>query len=928
MFDPRLEPLKTQLNQYWAGRALYQIEYAHELAQVLKLDASLIEQAIQALLQANAEDGAITQSAARQVEAHLAPLSSAAKRYQVICAAHAHIDMNWMWRWDETVAITLDTFRTMLSLMQEYPQFTFSQSQASVYQIVEQYAPEMLEEIRQRVRQGRWEVTAATWVEADKNLPSGESQARHLLYTRRYLSRLLDLKPENFLLDFEPDTFGHHSNVPEILASGGVKYYYHCRGDQSHHLFRWLAPSGKSILVYREPTWYLGSIEPTLALHVPAFCHKVGMETMLKVYGVGDHGGGPTRRDIERLLDMDTWPVFPHIRCGTFGEYFALVEKVAPQLPSLSGELNFVFTGCYTSQSRIKRANRLAEAALGASETFSSLAALQGTAYPAPMYAEGWQNTLFNQFHDIIPGSGVIDTREYALGLFQKTMAIASSQKSRAFHALAEAGKKPAALDPQATSEGAGVGFGVEDFRLSQVSRGAGLRRLFHVFNPCPWPRQQVVELVVWDWPGDLQRLQVVDEQGAGVAHQILDKGWNPYWGHNFLRVLAAANAPACGYGTLVLQQSQAVLDSKVFPLDPRIEQPLSLHLENEHLSATFDSHTCALVSLVDKASGKELVDPQRPAAFRRIQEDVKDMTAWVVGRYMTIQPLSEGAQLLKQEAGPLRQSFTYQVAQGSSKLTVTIALDAGSRSLDYRAECDWHEIGRKGEGVPQLNFCLPLAQPVSAYRYDIPFGVVERPGMALDVPGNSWGAAIAPQAGAPALQLITEGNYGFRGDQNALALTLIRSSYDPDPYPESGIHKINFAIHVAGAANHELVTAAADYTRPLDVFSGAGAQAQRRSFITLESDALAWSALKAPEDGAADTFILRFYEVEGRTANATIQFSRPLAQATWCDAHEQALAPDAAHPDAGTLKVEGSRLTLSLRPYGLGSVRVQLAKE
>ncbi len=111
----------------------------------------------------------------------------------------------------------------MLDLMNEYPGFTFSQSQASVYRIVEEHDPELLKEIRRRVKEGRWEVTASTWVETDKNMPCGESLARHVLYTKRYLARLFDLEGERLAIDFEPDTFGHSRNVPEILARGGVR---------------------------------------------------------------------------------------------------------------------------------------------------------------------------------------------------------------------------------------------------------------------------------------------------------------------------------------------------------------------------------------------------------------------------------------------------------------------------------------------------------------------------------------------------------------------------------------------------------------------------------------------------------------------------------------------------------------------------------
>ncbi len=483
MFDLRLEKLQNQNTAPWSERIISQLEYARELSNLAggKHD-SIIEDTIAFLVRKNEDSGSLTKTAAMEAEKMITSLSAEAKKYEIICAAHAHIDMNWMWRWDETVAITLDTFRTMLDLMDEYPGYTFSQSQASVYQIVETHAPEMLAEIRKRVEEGRWEVTASTWVEGDKNMPNGESQVRHLLYTRQYLSELLGLGKEDFSLDFEPDTFGHHANVPDILASGGVKYYYHCRGDEHHLLYRWVAPSGRSIIVYREPTWYLGFIDPRMAIAAPSFCHKHGLKSMLKVYGVGDHGGGPTRRDLNRILDMNTWPVFPKIHFGTFADFYQQVEQVKDQLPEISGEQNFVFSGCYTTQSRIKQGNRLSENVLFSAETFNTWSALKGQSYPTEKYTTGWVNTLFNQFHDIITGSGVADTREYARGLFQQTLGIANSSKRLTFQSLTQPGSADIedAL-PISISEGAGVGFGVEEFSLSQVSRGGGIRRLFHL---------------------------------------------------------------------------------------------------------------------------------------------------------------------------------------------------------------------------------------------------------------------------------------------------------------------------------------------------------------------------------------------------------------------------------------------------------------
>jgi hypothetical protein len=122
-----------------------------------------------------------------KAEAHLAPLAKAAREYVIYCAGHAHIDMNWMWTWPETVSVTYDTFSTMDKLMDEFPEFHFTQSQASVYHLTRQYAPDLFERIKKRVAEGRWDVTASQWVEGDKNMASGEILARHLLYTRRWL---------------------------------------------------------------------------------------------------------------------------------------------------------------------------------------------------------------------------------------------------------------------------------------------------------------------------------------------------------------------------------------------------------------------------------------------------------------------------------------------------------------------------------------------------------------------------------------------------------------------------------------------------------------------------------------------------------------------------------------------------------------------
>lgn len=917
---------------YWGKRIVSELEYAYQLSrtQDQRYD-HLLDSAIQFINREYSAAGTITKQTVLKAEEMLREISAEAKKYQMICAAHAHIDMNWMWRWDETVAISLDTFRTMLDLMKEYPDFTFSQSQASVYKIVEDYAPEMLEEIKARVKEGRWEVTASTWVEADKNIPNGESMARHILYTKRYLSRLLDIEPDSLNLDFEPDTFGHSINVPEILARGGVKYYYHCRGAEGHNLLRWVAPSGRSIIVYREPFWYNAAIEPEMTLYIPQFCQQYGLNSALRVYGVGDHGGGPTRQDIEKIRDMNTWPIFPTIKFGTFREYFGLVEKVADKLPEVKGERNFVFTGCYTSQSRIKKANRVAEGALSEAEAFGTMASLAtGAAYRGEALARAWQNVLFNQFHDIIPGSGVVDTREYAMGLFQETMAIAGSSKKLALQSIASQVDTSGLIIEEdisgEVSEGAGVGFGVESFKISQASRGAGKTRIFHIFNPSLHCRKEPVEIVVWNWKGDLDRIVFQDGAGNIVNHQLLDRGFNHYWGHHYVRVLVEVEIPACGYRTYVMREKDEFKDEVQYPNYPRLEEPENLVLENEFIRAAFDSRSCALISLVDKKTGQELVDQNRcGGVFRLIQEDtIKGMTAWRVGRYMSIQPLGENLTITGIDRGALRQTLSYEMKFASSKMKVNISLDCNSPRLNYSVECDWQEIGKPGVNVPQLNFYLPVNYDCVFYKYDVPFGVIERQPMDMDVPANSWMLGVPANSNASRVLLVTDSKNGFRGFDNSLAVTLIRSSYDPDPYPEVGIHKFNLAICVdSGSTNKELIEIAYDYNHPLSVISDrahAGTLPLTKSFLALEGGSVVASAVKMPEERNNDReMIIRVYETEGKESQVSLSCFCDIEAARLVDLNEKAVDSDLP------VKVAGNKVTFSVEPFSVASLYVKL---
>lgn len=214
--QPREEQQHITVPARHIRRLLSQLEFAIRLNEERdgEFDAC-VRRALNYLLRCMELDGVLTRSACRKAEELLMALSEPAREYKLILAGHAHLDMDWMWSYHETVASTLATFRTVLNLMEQYPEFTFSQSQASVYKMVEEYDPDMMEEIKGRIREGRWEITASAWVETDKNMPSTESLLRHIAYTKNYLQEVWGVDPDSLQIDFPP--------IPSVTAPSSQK---------------------------------------------------------------------------------------------------------------------------------------------------------------------------------------------------------------------------------------------------------------------------------------------------------------------------------------------------------------------------------------------------------------------------------------------------------------------------------------------------------------------------------------------------------------------------------------------------------------------------------------------------------------------------------------------------------------------------------
>jgi alpha-mannosidase len=948
------------------GRIEAELQFAHRLcaahpARAEEWHARIVEagRAVQAGLgKATVDLEALTEEA----EATLAPIGVIAKGYTLRCVSHAHIDMNWMWSWPETVAVTNDTFRTMLALLDEFPGFIYSQSQASTYELIERYHPAMFEAIRARVQEGRWEVTASQWVEGDKNMAAGESLVRHLLYTRAYFQDRFGLSPEDVQVDFEPDTFGHPATLPTILARGGVRYYYHCRGSHGPHLYWWIGPDGSRVLAFNDVQWYMAlsgpnlSVTPAITEPLVEFSLATGLMEMPVLYGVGDHGGGPTRGDLRRILEMDTWPIYPALRFSTLHGFFrdaeAAAEDGSAHVPEIRGERNTVFPGCYTSQARLKWANRHGENLLYAAEAAATVGQrVAGVAYPRHNLEEAWVHLLFDQFHDILPGSGTRETRHYALGRAQESQAAAGMARTNALRALSERvntaslragfaeGGERGYKDhvESARAMGAGVGRGAGTGGESVVGGAGASDRAFLIYNPLPYVRREVIEVELWDTSLDPAQLVA---SGGGLDPrrvQVLEEG--KYWGHAYRTVAFPVRVPALGYCTVCVSDRAAELltrqggrpggDSGDEMPDPwagsggsaRRHQPQDVTLENELLKVTLDPASGGMASLLDKRTGREWVaEGALAGTLQYCVEANEGMTAWRIGQFLTREDLHEGGKLSVAQDGPYLKTFRWTRVVSASEIALEITLRQGAPRVEYRLHVDWREMGSRETGTPHLRVRYPLAVDDPQPRYEIPFGAIQRDLTAgQEVPALRW--ADLSEADGAGVTLVNDSKYGFSVEGTTLSMTLLRASIDPDPLPDLGEHTIEYALlpHGAGPTVERATQAGEEMNEPLTVVSCGfhqGDLPSEASFVAIREPNVRLAALKGSQDGEA--MVLRLVEVAGIEGEVRVTLS-PLLRGKGARAVDLLERP----VKGGEVRLEGEMLVVWMPAYGIVTVRV-----
>ncbi|HZQ19478.1 MAG TPA: alpha-mannosidase [Terriglobales bacterium] len=809
---------------------------------------------------AHGDQAAFDQSL-RHSQNELEKLNPWMKGFTIRAVGNSHIDMAWLWPWTETVEVVRNTFRSVLDLMNEYPDFKFTMSSARAYQWIEEKYPDMFAEIKQRVKEGRWEVIGGMWVEPDLNMPGGESLTRQILVGKRYFQQRFGVDVK---IGWNPDSFGYNWQLPQIYKRSGIDYFVTQKLLWAHEfttfpykLFWWQSPDGSRILTYF-PRDYAGGIEAQrlgqdLSQWAPSMYGQNFNDTpeMMHLYGVGDHGGGPTREMLDNAVKlMSPNVVFPKLEFSTATAFFDDLNKKLPNMnvPVWDDELYFQYhRGVFTTQADTKQRIRLTEEKLLDAEKFASLAMLYGRQYPQYEFERAWKRLLFDDFHDIFPGSGI------AVNYLDAKRNLEDVQR--------------AAGDITRNS--------LNEMAAHINTQGDGTPLL--VFNTLSWRRTELIEIEV-QLPSSTKNISVLDADGKKVDSQLLSI--DPQT--NRARFLLLAAVPSMGYKIYFVRSAESQ------PSTSTTVKASASELENEFVRLKIDQRSGCITSLFDKRSHTEALAPAEtdtggPKNFacgnllQTFYDKPKQWDAWNIDADFEKQhwDLDKADSVELVESGPLRAIVRVKKHFQNSSFIQDITMYAGVPRVDVKMQADWHE----------KHILLKVAFPVSAHNtkatFEIPFGSVQRPTTRntpaerseFEVPALRWADISDATHG---FSLLNDSKYGYDAKGNVLRLSLLRSPTWPDPNADEGHHEFTYSLYAHGGDWKQAQTVRRGYElnyKPLarQLAHHEGPLPAEHSFLSVGSDDVVVTALKKAEKD--DSLIARYYEWAGEKGDVKLSF-------------------------------------------------------
>jgi alpha-mannosidase len=785
---------------------------------------------------------------------------------------NAHIDPMWIWDWREGMHEVLQTFRSAVDRLDEEPALVFTASSASYYQWVEQASPELFGRIRELVAQQRWIVTGGQWVEPDCNLPSGESVCRQFLYGQRYLAEHLGITAT---VGYNIDSFGHAGTLPQLLVGSGIGAYVMMRPEEHEkHIdapaFLWEGVDGTTLPAYRIPYEY-----STAGRHEDEVIRKRSAELLersdelghplMAFFGVGDHGGGPTRLAVGTIRDLSTTSAGSVTFSGPVAYFEALRAVLAHgdvALPRVTGELQWHAVGCYSARAPLKRGNARAEDALVVAEKMAELCrALTGrTLDVQEELAEAWRGVLFAQFHDALGGT----TSDPATIAVEQLLASAESRADRvttlAAHSIVES------IDTWVAGAETAEGLGSSRF---------GVPVPMIVFNPLSWTATGVVSI-------PHRASLVTSASGVRQAVQQIPSGEVT---HSPTRSIMQLSVPPFGYRRYWLHMvdpdpGPGTPAGDVPPATVAAKAPGGPTLSNGLLRVVIDPRSGALASLVVTSEEEEqewelIADG---GVLPVVVEDESDTWSHGIARYEGDERSGDLMGVAVVEDGPVRSTVRSTWSLAHSTVVQEVSLYQDRPFVELRITAEWHESARVMKVVVPTTF----SDPASAAG--APYGFVERPCSGHEEVMVHW---FDLSDGRRGLACTSDAAGGYDALGARLRLTALRSprvadhgwgwgNDDPAGYPvtDQGLHRMRFRLtpHLGTWAEAQVARMAEEHRVEMPVVIDTwhrGRLGPEANAIEVEGDSVVVPVVKRAETGTGT--VLRVWEVSGRRSRAQV---------------------------------------------------------
>ncbi|NEQ21424.1 MAG: alpha-mannosidase [Microcoleus sp. SIO2G3] len=789
------------------------------------------------------------------------------KQRRIQLLGHAHLDLAWLWTVGETWEVAQRTFESVLKLQQEFPELTFCHSTPALYAWIEQHRPDLFTAIKQQIAIGRWEVVGGMWVEPELNLINGESIVRQVLYAQRYVQEKFG---ELTRVAWVPDSFGFCWQLPQILKQGGIEYFvtqklhWNDTTKFPYGAFWWQSPDGTQIFSLMSPPNTTGVMD-TNPLTMAAYAVDWETQTQLTdtfwLPGVGDHGGGPTRDMLQVAKRWERSPFFPQLEFTTALSYLSLISRQelvdntqidkqpTTNIPIWNDELYLEFhRGCYTTHADQKRWNRRCEDLLYQAELFASLATITTDCrYPKLQLELAWKKVLFNQFHDILPGTSIPEVFVEAHQAWQDVEQVGLEIVEASLNAIASQISLPSPPQPDAQP--------------------------IVVFNPLNWQRSELVDVSLSQFSE--ATWNVYDLSGHKLPSQRRDVS---------TLLFMAKDVPSIGYRVFWLCRGDDQTYSSTTSCAATLQE--NWVLENEMLRVVVDPDTGDLSRVFDKVHQREVLSGSGNQ-LQAFEDSGQYWDAWNINPNYAQHPLppTQLKSIQWLERGAL-QTRLYLVRQlGQSEFHQEYVLEAQSPIFKIITTVNWQERH------VLVKAAFPLNLEADYATYEIPCGAIQRPTRPKtppeqakwEVPALRWADLCDGNYG---VSLLNDCKYGYDAQPSQLRLTLLRSPNWPDPEADRGIHHFTYALypHSGSWQSAGTVRRAYELNLPLQVLNnpsvgtyGSTLLQPIGQLLNLQGENLILMALKLSEDDA-NQWILRCYECYGELAELALKSDLDLA--------------------------------------------------